>query len=80
MLPQCCEIYAGMRGQRSVPSRSQRHVKGFIVWHLLAVAALSLLAGFKATLAFRVLSKSEQLPRGIFISLQSFPGRLINAY
>lgn len=63
----CCEIYAGMRGQHSVPSRSQRHIKGFIVWHLLVVAALSLLAGFKATLAFGVLSKSEQLPKGIFI-------------
>lgn len=56
-----------MRGQRTVPSKSQRHIKGFIVRHLIAVAALSLLSGFKATLTFGVLSKTDWLPKGIFI-------------
>lgn len=51
----------------AVPSKSQRHVKGFIVWHLILGPALSLLSAFKATLTFGFLSKSDQLPKGIFI-------------
>lgn len=50
----------------TVPSKSQRQVKGFIVWHLILGPALSVLSAFKATLTFGFLSKSDQLPKGIF--------------
>lgn len=60
----------------TVPSKSQRQVKGFIVWHLILGPALSLHLKLHSLLGFCPSLTSYQ--KAFLVSLQSFLGRAIN--